>query len=165
MSYVIRTKEFHQEQIDRCNANHSRRHAQQLDVMDCGLSSWGDDSMRSFHNNAIAMLEMGEELGIDGPAAERWFLIDNSGDEPRTMDAKIIDGQYGPVWILGDDEAEKFGRKFVPEGEKSRIQKQLNMKEEQRLSPCLRVMKSVCAGMGMPVSFYPMFGASNGAGN
>lgn len=47
----------------------------------------------------------------------------------RRVAAKEIQTNYGTTWILSDEEASKFGRKFVPIGSKSRIQKQLGLTE------------------------------------
>lgn len=37
------------------------------------------------------------------------------------------------VWVLHDSEAEKFGRKFIPYGSKSRIQTKLGLKQLQEV--------------------------------
>lgn len=36
----------------------------------------------------------------------------------RRVNAKIIHGKYGRVWMLSDSEAERFGRRFVPLGQR-----------------------------------------------
>ena len=63
-------------------------------------------------------------------------LIENGGrdvfpglyeKEGRRIAAKFISGQYGFVWLLRDDEAEKFGRRFIPASEKSKVRKTLGM--------------------------------------
>ncbi len=50
--------------------------------------------------------------------------------------AKQIEGQFGVVWILRDDEAAKFGRKFIPVSYgKSRVQKKLGLVELEETAP------------------------------
>ena len=47
----------------------------------------------------------------------------------RRVAAKLINGKFGTSWLLRDDEAERFGRRFIPTGYRSRIQKQLGLQE------------------------------------
>ena len=60
----------------------------------------------------------------------------------RRVDAKAILGKYGTVWLLSDDEANCFGRRFVPfEGDLlsgdrgSRIQRKLGLHEDYENAP------------------------------
>ena len=72
----------------------------------------------------------------DGTWAFRCLM---DGKEQRRIDAKLIQGQYGLVWLLSDEEAKKYGRRFVPfvgvgDGT-SRIQKRMNLHEDWEQAP------------------------------
>tara|TARA_R100000306_G_C4302618_1_gene105899 strand:- start:39 stop:446 length:408 start_codon:yes stop_codon:yes gene_type:complete len=56
-------------------------------------------------------------------------------DGEREVDAKLTDGKFGLVWLLADKEAKEFGRKFVPWGSKSRVQKELGLREGNVVAP------------------------------
>ena len=147
MAYVIKTVEYHQNAIAECRAANIRR--LDLNVEDCALSFWADQNMIQFHEQAIKALQLGSESGIDGPAGYGLRLMQGE----RTVNARTVNGQYGDVWLLSDEEAQRFGRKFVPVGEKSRVQKSLGLSEAEVLVPVSRKMASHCAGIGCPVSF------------
>lgn len=53
----------------------------------------------------------------------------------RRVVAKQIRTRFGWTWILGEVEASRFGRRFVPVGEGSRIQKALGLRERAELAP------------------------------
>ena len=47
----------------------------------------------------------------------------------RRVSAKIITTRFGVCWFLKPNEVNYFGRKFIPTGSKSRIQKKLGLRE------------------------------------
>lgn len=49
----------------------------------------------------------------------------------RRVAARMIDTQFGDAWLLREDEAAKFGRKFIPTGSTSRIQKKLGLAQRK----------------------------------
>lgn len=58
--------------------------------------------------------------------------------DDRRVDAKLIPGKFGEVWILSDEEEDRFGRKFVPfegQGNRSRVQKALGLHEGSEDAP------------------------------
>lgn len=72
-------------------------------------------------------------------------IADNGGVMPfevlmegeRRVDAKLIDGKFGAVWLLSDEEETRFGRRFIPfaGSGKSRVQKQLGLREDWEDAP------------------------------
>lgn len=48
----------------------------------------------------------------------------------RRVAAKLIRSPYGVCWLLREDEVSRYGRKFVPAGDASRVQRQLGLSEE-----------------------------------
>jgi len=80
----------------------------------------------------------------NGGVGERPVLKD--GD--RTVDAKLIQGQYGLCWILDAEEEKRYDRKFVPHGTRSRIQRELGLHEETEL----RRIWATLAGHGTGLS-------------
>lgn len=63
-------------------------------------------------------------------------------------------------WFLEDEEAEKFGRRWIPVGQRSRIQKQLGLHEEKIERPAgVRFLDTGAKGMPagrLPLEYYPM---------
>ena len=49
----------------------------------------------------------------------------------RRVKARIVEGKFGDSWLLDDAEAAKFGRKFIPTGSTSRIQKSLGLSQRR----------------------------------
>lgn len=147
MAYTIMTIEKHEREM----AESKERNIRRLDynVEEVALSSWADANMRSFHEEAIKALRLGAEHGIDGPAGYFPRLLEGE----RVVDARIIQGQYGRSWLLSAAEAARFGRKFVPMGENSRVQKKLGISEAMVVAPASRTMDSHCASIGCPVTF------------
>lgn len=155
MAYEIRSIEYHEAARRDASQRNHRRVEEQLDLEDCALSSWADGQMQRYHSLAIALLENGKVLGTNGPAAEKLILWDTKANEE--VDAQTIRTQYGTCWLLDDDPAGKFGRRFIPIGKRSRVQKQLGLEERHSLRPCSRWLRATCAGVGMPVSLHPQF--------
>ena len=155
MPYEIKTIAYHKAELKRLAEQAARRAEFQMNVEDCALSSWSDNNLVTFHNKAIELLENGESLGIDGPAAKKLVLCERETETP--VDAKLIHTQYGWCWLLGDDAAAYFGRRFVPSGSRSRVQKKLGLCELEILQPCGRWFKTYCRCIGSPVTFLPDF--------
>jgi len=58
----------------------------------------------------------------------------------RRVKARLVEGAefYGRrswSWLLADEEEQRFGRKFIPSGKRSRIQKQLGLREASEMAP------------------------------
>jgi hypothetical protein len=153
MSYQIRTIEFHQNRIERDTAKNVER--LDYDVSEVGLSSWASSQMIDFDRLAIRLLKNGAELGIDGPAARRELLVEV--ETGRVVSRRRIDNQWGSSWLLGDEDADRYGRRFIPYGSNSRIQRSHGLKQTEAVEPCSRFVRSRCAGIGLPVSFSPRF--------
>jgi hypothetical protein len=56
-------------------------------------------------------------------------------DGERRLAAKLVNGQYGLVWLLREDEEARYGRKFVPTGKRSTVQRRLGLSECKELAP------------------------------
>lgn len=105
-----------EESFDRCDT-------------DGFLSQWAHGLNRSKN-------ERQAEIERRGGRDIFWGLYD--GD--RRVAARMIEGRYGWSWLLSDDEAERYGRKFIPLGvangkSGSRVQKRLGLTERQELAP------------------------------
>ena len=71
-------------------------------------------------------------------------------DGDRRVAAKQIRGQYGWVWLLRDDEAAKYGRKFIPVAPYdgvSRVQKSLGLAEIGETAPAWADIKGSGTGL------------------
>ena len=88
------------------------------------MSQWAHDVMAQVHLDKAKDIENGNMAMFGG-------LYD--GD--RRVMAKIIDTKFGASWLLSDEEAAKYGRKFVPVGTNSRVQKQLGLSERDEMAP------------------------------
>lgn len=89
----------------------------------------------SLYNTQALILENG---GADFPG-----LFE--GD--RRVNAKIVPGKFGSVWLLSDTEEARFGRRFVPTGERSRVQKQLGLDQRQEFAPAWAKLESNGTGL------------------
>lgn len=67
------------------------------------------------------------------------------GDE-RIM-AKIVEGQFGNVWLLDDAAATQIGRRFIPTGEKSRVQRQFGLSERTETQAAFAVIQGSGRGL------------------
>jgi len=56
-------------------------------------------------------------------------LMHDDGRGPRRVDAKLIQTQYGWCWMLAPAEEQRFDRKFIPDGQKSKVQKKFKLYE------------------------------------
>ena len=65
----------------------------------------------------------------NGGYASFWVLMDAEGNIVSDYD---FCNQYGKnTWIIKDEYVKQIGRKFVPTGDNSRVQKRLGLSEEQ----------------------------------
>ena len=111
------------------------------------VSQWASGLMGSLKSLQADIAEN------DGKA---WLpaLVDASG---RLVKAKMIFGQYGPVWLLDDAGEAKYGRKFVPMGLRSRVQKKLGLHEDQRKLPAYAYLRgNGGSGLGNACSVRPV---------
>lgn len=74
-------------------------------------------------------------------------------DGDRRVAAKIIQTRFGSTWLLSDEEANKYGRKFVAIGAKSRVQKQLGLRERKEVAPAWVTLSGNTAVNVRPVIF------------
>jgi hypothetical protein len=78
------------------------------------------------------------------------------GADGERIDARLIHGQYGMVWILDNEVAERFGRRFIPydgsheEGisGRSRVQSNLGLVQQYEEAPA----KAIITGSGTGLS-------------
>jgi hypothetical protein len=82
------------------------------------LTQWASDLSARLADTRAVILENGGKANFCG-------LYEGT----RRVAAKLINGQFGLCWLLDDAEATKFGRKFIPEGGNSKIQKKLGLCE------------------------------------
>lgn len=66
----------------------------------------------------------------------------------RRVAAQFIESRFGWVWLLRDDEAQLFGRRFVPEGDCSKVQKRLGLREALEMAPAAARNASRGRGLG-----------------
>lgn len=91
------------------------------------LSQWASDLSARLYESQASILE-------NGGLSTFWGLYDS---EKNRIPAKMINGQFGNVWLLRDDAAAKLGRRFIPvsyEG-RSTVQKKLGLCEIEEQAP------------------------------
>ena len=123
-------EERSRESFDRCDT-------------DGFLSQWASDiSARKYRLQAT--------IERNGGLSDFWGLY--VGD--RRVAAKIIGTQYGVCWLLRDDEADHYGRRFIPTGKRSRIQKRLGLSERKESAPAAATIKGSGTGLAGAASCY-----------
>jgi hypothetical protein len=65
----------------------------------------------------------------------------------RRVRARLIENQYGEAWLLDDEEAALFGRRFIPEGRKSSMQKKKGLHQALEWAPA--AAKTASNGTGL----------------
>ncbi len=73
----------------------------------------------------------------------------------RRVKAKQVDTKFGPAWVLHEDEAdliERRGKIFLPFGSKSRVHKNLGLRQGFELAPAW-----ACLGSEGPLVFEMIF--------
>lgn len=61
--------------------------------------------------------------------------------------AKLVEGQFGLVWLLRDDAAEQFGRRFIPHNYNSRVQRELGLSERTESAPATAAIVGTGRGL------------------
>jgi len=74
----------------------------------------------------------------------------------RRVAAKLIETRFGESWILRDDEAAKFGRKFIPNSydNNSKIQRKLGLHQKPEHAPARAKIMSNGTGLSGCASAY-----------
>ena len=144
MSYPIRSREYHEAELRRPIKNRVDQ-----DIEECALSNWSDGAIVSYHRAAISVIEVTER-------AESSVLVDIvpvliDAIRGQDVEAKLVGGKFGAVWLLSLNAASRLGRKFIPFGKNSRVQKDLGLKQEQLPRPVKPYFQAHCAGVGLPV--------------
>ena len=155
MAYPIRTIKAHKNAIEANVENLSKQIENQTDLGDGALSNWANSSMQQYHLHAIALLENGlEQVGIETPYSD--FLVLFDADSNIISDKLISKDFFGKTsysWVLNDEAAEKYKRKFVPSSDNSRIQKGFKMTESRIFKRAKPYLISDVAFVGGAVSF------------
>lgn len=139
--YPIKTPAFHRAELARqADDNHRRL---DYDVSDVGLSSWASGQLMSYHHAALEALALGAVHGIAGPAVEADFLMDGDGNVVAYEKVWKAFERQPPkqMWRLPRAQAERLGRWNIPAGEKSRVQKQLGLREAHAIVPAEREVR------------------------
>lgn len=156
MSYPIRTIEIHEAALVQSKANLARRLDEQMDVSDCALSNWSDQSNRSYHELAIELLKSGLEItGEEIPYDSKWVLVDA---EDKVVSLKTIRTRFDSVvWVIEDEALiESIGRKYIPfeyEGSRSRVQKKHGLKQTRMDLPVKPYFVAHCGFVGGIMTF------------
>lgn len=158
MSYEIRTIEYHENAIKNLQEQAARRFESQVDVGDSAMSSWANDNSIQAHRLAISLLEKGLEIANkEVPYSDFLTLVDNDGNTVSSqLSSREYYGTTSYFWVLNDEMTEKYGRRFIPSSNRSRIQKELGLKEDHVLEEAKGYLVGNCAGIGLPVSYYPV---------
>ena len=95
------------------------------------------------HHEALKALALGAVHGINGPAVEADFLMDGNGTVVAYEKVWKAFVRQPPkvMWELPRAQAERLGRWNIPAGEKSRIQKQLGLREARAIVPAEREVR------------------------
>lgn len=85
------------------------------------LTQWSHDITARLHDAQVKILEDNGKATFAG-------LYEGQ----RRVKAKVLEGDWGPFWLLDDSEIDliqRRGRNTLPCGERSRVQKQLGLHE------------------------------------
>jgi hypothetical protein len=92
-----------------------------------------DGFVSQWANGVCGRLELAKaELAENNGECDQLVLVDANGD---LVPAKLIPTQYGSAWLLSPEVERKYGRKFVPVGARSRVQRNLGLAEDRRKMP------------------------------
>lgn len=117
-----------------------------------------DNKSAGYHKLAIQLLEQGVRAGIDGPAVMVTSLRKKGRQTP--VDAQQGTNNNKPVWILSDQEAKRYKRKYVTIREATL--NSLGMYTVSDLIPCSRVIRMEFDKEGNPSAFIPVIDAKKG---
>lgn len=93
------------------------------------LSQWASGLTAQMHRLQAQVVEAGGVWEFSGLYCGR-----------RRLAAKVIRTAYGSCWLLRDDEAAKYGRRFIPRGGNSRVQRQMGLTERsERVAAYARI--------------------------
>jgi hypothetical protein len=73
------------------------------------------------------------QAGIEEAGRMAEFVGLYLGDE--RIPAREIETQFGRSWLIRDDAQARLGRKFIPTGSRSRVQRSLGLSERAELAP------------------------------
>jgi len=110
-------------EMSKASAQRSRDSWERSDT-DGFLTQWASDLHENLYNLLACIREAGD-------VAEFWGLYD--GD--RRVRARKVETRYGMCWLLDEAEAARYGRKFVPTGDTSKVQKKLGLREATEMAP------------------------------
>lgn len=119
----IETEEKYRQQakeIGERQAERERRNDDPFYDAHLGLSAWANDLNLRLASTRADIIK-------NGGVSQFLRLVDK--EENRILDAARIETRYGTTWILSDQEVDKYHRRFIPCGNKSRIQKKLGLYE------------------------------------
>lgn len=100
------------------DADRAREESFQRSDTDGFLSQWA-------HGLSAQQYRAQADIAERGGVAKFTGLYE--GD--RRVIARSIETQFGRAWLLDDAEAARFGRKFIPTGTNSRVQKKLGLSQ------------------------------------
>lgn len=141
----VRTIEEHEANLAQIRETWVRRNEAQME--DAALSVWSDQCRADGERFAIDLLKNGiEQCGKEIPMAWFRFLLDADNNHVDAKEIVTKDGRV--VWILGDAAEAKYGRKFIPVGKRSRIQKQFGLHEDWAWAEANRYIKGHCGWIG-----------------
>jgi len=123
------------------SSKHSRRKMDSIERCDTDgfVSQWASGLSSQL---ARKKAEITENDGKD----KFWGLYE--GD--RRVKAMMLDGKWGPYWLLHEDEEDlraKRGKPFIPAGTKSRVQKNLGLSQRREWAPAWAKMDGRGTGL------------------
>jgi len=139
------------EQLRKEVAEHYQKAEESFDRCDTDgfLSQWA-------HGITAQKKQLQAEIEEAGGKAEFAALFEGE----RRVDARLIHGRYGLVWILSDEEEDRFGRKFIPFDDshrdpteytwvrsRSHVQLGLRLHQEMEWAPAKAVIKGEGTGL------------------
>lgn len=148
---------------EQARKNDKRWAEERTDPEDNCLSVWAQSQTASMHGlcehildeSGVDSVEEAEERGVP-LVYECWLLVNSDGQEvgKRCRPTPVP----GAPWRMKQDwfiypEFQQDGRKFVPSGPNSRIQKQMGFREIRALAPIKPYLQSACAGLGLPINY------------
>ena len=152
------SRESYTRSIERSRANEKRITSDPCwEMEDSGLSLWGSRSMRDKADTALEAYDLGDQYGLDSPACYTRILVDSSGNLVSDRRVKVANRHAGygttTLWLVEEPYRKTFGRKWIPTGTRSRIQKKHGLHEVRMVTKAFGI-DAVCSGLGMPVTYF-----------